>query len=296
MPTIAIVGPGAIGSVMAVWLGQTGRHEVTLCARRTVSELLVETPQGPLRLRPTVITDPAAAKPVDWILVTTKANDTAGAAAWLPPLAANGAPVAILQNGVEHVERFSPFMHPDRIVPVMVDCPAERSTPSRTRQRGPAKLVVPDTTRGREFVSLFAGTAVDATTTTDFRSAIWRKLCINVAGVISALLEKPSGIMRDPQIGEVSLQLVRECIAVGRAEGAVLDDSLAQTVLAAYRDAPPDSVNSLQADRTAGRPMEIDARNGVILRLGRKHGIATPANQMAVALLEAMVRRPEAAR
>jgi len=41
------------------------------------------------------------------------------------------------------------------------------------------------------------------------------------------------------------------------------------------------------ADRRAGRPMEIDARNGVIVRLGRKHGIAAPMNSLMVALLEA---------
>jgi 2-dehydropantoate 2-reductase len=46
-------------------------------------------------------------------------------------------------------------------------------------------------------------------------------------------------------------------------------------------------VNSLLADRIAGRRMETDARNGVIVRLGEKHGIATPLNRMAVAVLEA---------
>jgi 2-dehydropantoate 2-reductase len=45
------------------------------------------------------------------------------------------------------------------------------------------------------------------------------------------------------------------------------------------------------ADRQAGRPVEIDARNGVIARLGRKHGIATPANSMAVALMEAITAK-----
>jgi 2-dehydropantoate 2-reductase len=40
------------------------------------------------------------------------------------------------------------------------------------------------------------------------------------------------------------------------------------------------------ADRLAGRPMEIDARNGVIVRLGEKHGIATPLNRMAAGVLE----------
>jgi 2-dehydropantoate 2-reductase len=96
--------------------------------------------------------------------------------------------------------------------------------------------------------------------------------------------------MRDEAIGEVARDLVRECIAVGRAEGAVLADDLVESVIQGYRQGAPDSVNSIQADRQAGRPMEIDARNGVIVRLGRKHGIATPCNQMAVALLEAMAR------
>ena len=37
----------------------------------------------------------------------------------------------------------------------------------------------------------------------------------------------------------------------------------------------------------AGRPMEIDARNGAVVRFGKKHGIPTPFNEMAVALLVA---------
>ena len=34
-----------------------------------------------------------------------------------------------------------------------------------------------------------------------------------------------------------------------------------------------------------GRPMEVDARNGAVVRFGRKHGIATPSNEMAATLL-----------
>ena len=88
-------------------------------------------------------------------------------------------------------------------------------------------------------------------------------------------------------VADIMRAIVRECVAVGRAEGAMLDDSIAESVVSGYRAAPPDSVNSLHADRVAGRPLETDARNGVIVRLGRKHGIATPLNQMIVALLEA---------
>jgi 2-dehydropantoate 2-reductase len=41
--------------------------------------------------------------------------------------------------------------------------------------------------------------------------------------------------------------------------------------------------------------MEIDARNGVVVRLGARHGIATPLNAMAVAILEAGVSAPAGA-
>ncbi len=275
---------------MAAWLEKTGRHQVTLCARRPLGELHVETPQGPLVARPVVLTAPEQAKPVDWVLVATKAYDAAGAATWLKGLAAQGAPVAILQNGIEHRERFAPYLPAAQIVPVMVDAPAERTDPTHIRQRGTAKMVVQDDARGREFVALFAGTPIEVATTPDLKSAVWGKLCLNSSGVINALILQPTAAMHDEQLGELLKAMVRECMAVGRAEGAVFEDGLPEKILASQRAAPPDSVNSIQADRAAGRPMELDARNGVIVRLGRKHGIPTPYNEMAVALLAAMAR------
>src|SRR6185295_15998175 len=107
----------------------------------------------------------------------------------------------------------------------------------------------------------------------------------------SALVLQPAGVMRDEQIGELSRALVRECVSVVPAEFAMLPDDLPDSVLQTYRAAPLDSVNSLHADRAAGRQTEIDARNGAIVRLGRKHGIPTPCNQMAVALLTTMTRK-----
>lgn len=288
MAKIAIVGPGAIGGVVAGWLEKTGRHELTLCARRPLAELVVETPGGTVVVRPRILTDPTQGQPVDWILVTTKAYDAAGAATWFPALLGSSTRVAILQNGVEHRERFARLVDADRIVPVMVDCPAERPSPTRIVQRGAGRMAVAADGRGREFAGLFAGTALEVTLAEDFKSVVWRKLCMNSAGVISALLLKPAGIMRDPNVAIVARDLVSECVAVGRAEGAVLEDGLVDAVMEAYRNAPVDSVNSLQADRAAGRPMEIDARNGAIVRFGRKHGIPTPCNQMAAILLAAM--------
>jgi 2-dehydropantoate 2-reductase len=291
MARIAIVGVGAIGGVTAALLQQAGGHELLLCVRRAMSDLSVDTPDGLVKVQASVVTDPSESSPVDWVIVSTKAYDVPGVATWLEQLCSNGAPVAVLQNGVEHRERFAPYIAIEKILPVMVDCPAERQAPDKIRQRGVMHLKMPDNALGRDFMKLFAGTPADATTVPDFLSVVWRKLCFNSAGVLSALVLQPAGVVRGEAMGDVALQIIRECAAVARAEGANLEENVADVVLAAQRAAPTDSVNSMLADRQAGRPVEIDARNGVIVRLGRRHGIPTPANSMAVALMEAMVAK-----
>ena len=308
MARIAIIGVGAIGGVVASLLQSTGRHELVLCVRRPLQELVVETPgiglrsdmqeeiRREMRIDATVLTQPEEAQPVDWVVVATKAYDAAGAARWFEWLRAKETPVAVLQNGVEHRERFARYVPTDRLVPVIVDCPAERrpadgSGVERIIQRGSMSLKVPMETQGSAFVDLFRGSAADASTVDDWTTVAWRKLCHNTAGVLPALLLQPAGVLRDDAIGEVALDLVRECVVVGRAMGARLSDAVPEEVLAAYRRSAPDSINSLHADRMAGRPMEIEARNGVIVRKGREHGIPTPANSMAVALLQAMTAK-----
>jgi 2-dehydropantoate 2-reductase len=284
MPTIAIVGPGAIGGILAAWLAQDPDNEVTVCARTAFDRLEVETPDGSIVASPRVVTTPAEAAPVDWVLVATKAYDTEGAARWLSRLRRANTPVVVLQNGVEHVERFAPYVPRESIVPAVIDCPAERTAPGRMRQRGASWIVVPDSAHGRAFVPLFARTNFEVSTG-DFATRAWGKLCINAPGAISAILLKPTGVIRLEPIAELTRGMVRECLAVGRAEGATLDDDIVERVVEGARRAPADSINSLLADRLAGRAMEIDARNGAVVRFGKKHGIPTPLNEMAVALL-----------
>lgn len=280
---IALIGPGAIGGSVAAWLAQA--HDILICARTPFELLHVETPGGVIEARPPMLADPAAARPVDWVLIATKAYDSAGAAAWLPGLIGPETRVAVLQNGVEHVERFAPYLKAARIVPAVVDIPAERAAPGRIRQRRDGTIVVPE--GAEEFVALFAHCPIAVSTTADFTTVAWRKLALNCAGVVNGLVMKPAGVSRDPEIAELMRGLVAECIAVGRAEGAALDDGLREEVVRHYRKAPADSVNSLLADRLAGRETEVDARNGVIVRLGERHGIAAPLNALAVALIKA---------
>jgi 2-dehydropantoate 2-reductase len=287
MISVAIVGPGAIGGTVAAWLAQNPNLEVTLCARSPLKQLRIETPDGVIEATPRVVLNPNDAEPVDWVLIATKAYDSEAAADWMIPLTGMNTRVAVLQNGVEHVARFEPYMSPERIVPVIVDIPAERRGPGDIRQRRFGSLLAPETPNGADFASLFAGTPIAAATTQDFVTALWKKLCINCGGVVFALTRQPSGVARRDDIRDVMRGLMQECAAVGRAEGANIEDAFIQETVDRYRNGPTDSVNSILADRLAGRPMEVDARNGVVVRLGAKHGISAPLNAFAVALLQA---------
>lgn len=287
---VLLVGPGAVGGTVAAWLCDSG-HEVTLGVRTPFERLSVETPGRTLEAAPRIIADPSEIGEVDWVLVATKTYDVDGTAKWLKPLVAGAARVAILQNGVEHLTRFAPFVSSYLLLPVMVDIPAERDAPGRIRQRGKGIMQVPAGENGQAFARLFDETDIDVTEVPDSTSALWRKLCINVAGAVAVLADEPSAVAWREPAAELMRALVRECIAVGRAEGAKLDDGVPDSVVSHYRDAPPDSLNSMHADRIAGRRMEWDARNAVVSRLGRQHGIATPVSDTIAALLAAIDER-----
>ncbi len=282
-----MIGPGAVGGTVAAWLAQRADVEVLVCARTPFTDLEIDTPGGRITAAPRIATRPDDLTPVDWVIVATKTYDTASTLTWLEGLVGPETRVAILRNGVEHLAAFADRVPVDRLVPAVVDIPAERRAPGRILQRRDGWIKIPAGEAAAAFAALFAHTPIHAEITPDFRSEAWKKLALNCAGAVNALILKPSGIAHDEGAASVMRALVAECVLVGRAEGALLPDDLPDQVIAGYRAAARDGINSLHADRAAGRPMELDARNGVIVRLGARHGVATPANAMIVALLNA---------
>lgn len=287
MAQIAVIGPGAVGGTVAAWLAQDPQHRVTVCARTRFEGLRVETPVGVLTAEPEVLVDAAAAVPVDWVLVATKAYDVAATGAWLARLVGPQTRVAVLQNGVEQVARFAPLLPVRQIVPAVVDIPAGRTAPGRMVQRRLGSIVVPAGSDGEAFAELFATTRIEVSAVPDWVSRAWAKLCVNCAGALTTLTLRATGPVWNEAVEGLIRGLVAECAAVGRAEGAVVGDEVIAAVIDGARRAPEGTFNSMADDRLAGRPMEIDARNGVIVRLGRVHGIPTPINQLMVTLLEA---------
>ena len=161
MARIAIIGVGAIGGVVASLLQSTGQHELVLCVRRPLKELVVETPGIGLRsdmqdeIRPEMRhrRDDADATRGGTARRLGHRRDQGLRCGWRSAVAGvvardKNTPVAVLQNGVEHRERFARYVRCDRMVPVIVDCPAERrpadgSGVERIIQRGSMSLKVP---------------------------------------------------------------------------------------------------------------------------------------------------------
>lgn len=292
MSRIALIGPGAIGCVAAAALVESG-HDVLACARTPFEHVVLRSRDAEIaRVAVRVVTDASGATHAEWVLVCTKVHQTPSAAEWLRATVGEGTRVAVLQNGVEHERNVAPFVPSGTtIVPVVVRSPARRTAPGVVTLEGGAAFSAPDNDAGRAFAALFAGSRVNASVTADFLTDAWSKLCLNAAnGAIMALTERNLDVMREPRVADLARALIRECIAVGRAEGAKLEDALADELVAKMAASPNAETrgNSMYYDRVAGQTMEWDARNGVIVRLGARHGIATPVSETLVALLSAI--------
>jgi 2-dehydropantoate 2-reductase len=73
--------------------------------------------------------------------------------------------------------------------------------------------------------------------------------------------------------------LEREVAAAAREDGVALDP---EAMIARIESVPPGVRSSMQKDREAGRPTEIDAIGGSVLRAAARHGLDAPATQALV--------------
>ena len=287
LPTVAVVGPGAIGTTVAVALHESGAAPF-VAGRTARPELRLDVGASVVVAPVPVRTDPDDAPgAVDLVVLAVKATQNADAAPWLARLCRPGTVVCVLQNGVEQRQAVAPLAPGATVVPAVVWFPAERLPDATVRLLADPRLTLPDGPGSDLVVRALQGSRCVVGTTSDFVSDAWRKLLQNAAAGLMALTGRRSGVFGRDDVGALALAYLRECLAVARAQGADLGEDEPQRVLDAFRGAPPERGTSILADREAGRPLEWDARNGVVSRLGRAHGIPTPISDVLVPLLAA---------
>ncbi|WP_200550765.1 oxidoreductase [Kosakonia sp. LAM2021] len=286
-PTIALLGPGAIGTTIAAALHEVGRAPV-LCGRTAHPQLILRHDEGEIVVPGPVLSDPAALdKPFDLVFVAVKTTQVADSAAWLATLCDENTVVCALQNGVEQKNQLAPLVNGASVLPSVVWFPAQREPDASVWLRASPRLTLPDVPQAKRVAKALSGTRCAVELSEDFTSIAWRKLLQNAVAGLMVLANRRAGMFSREDITALALAYLRECLTVARAEGAVLSDNVAQEIVDGFHRAPADLGTSILADRQANRPLEWDIRNGVVQRYGRTHGIATPISDVVVPLLAA---------
>ncbi|AMM21481.1 2-dehydropantoate 2-reductase [Frondihabitans sp. PAMC 28766] len=286
-PTIAVVGPGAIGTTVAAALHEVGRTP-RLFGRTARDHLQLDVDDRHILVPGPVETDPGrAGGPVDLVFLAVKTTQIEAAAPWLAALCGPDTVVCALQNGVEQEAMVSPHAAGAQVIPSVVWFPAQAQPDGSVWLRGPARLTVPDTAAGRVVRDALEGTRCTVELAADFPSVAWRKLLQNAVAGLQALTGRRAGMYARADITELSLAYLRECLEVARADGAVLTDDVPDEIVAYFQAFPPDVGTSILVDREQGRPLEWDIRNGVVQRRARARGILTPISDVLVPLLAA---------
>lgn len=288
---VAVIGLGGIGGAAAGALTHAGRHDVIACGRRPLERMRVDLPDESVEVAMTVLTDPAKAAPVDWVLLTTKAQDTDGAGDWLRALCGPQTIVAVMQNGIDHAERIAPYAGDATALPVIVYYNGERIADDHVRMRhiSDADIALPDTDTAQAFIDLLDGTPIQAVRAPDFTARQWQKLLINiVVNPVTALTRMRQGVLQREDIQALTTALLEEAAAVAEAEGAGLPPSVAADTQRLVLTFPYDAGSSMYFDALAGRRLEAEALTGAVVRAGARHGIPTPMNSAMLALLRAL--------
>ncbi len=141
-----------------------------------------------------------------------------------------------------------------------------------------------------DLAAAFVAAGLDARVVDDIAPVLWRKLVVNAAiNPLGALVRRPNGaIASDPDLSELGKGLAREAGAVALAAGVDVGDPW-EAVEAAAR-ATAANRNSMLQDLDAGRPSEIEAIAGAIVRSAADHGIAVPLTQVMLRLVRARER------
>lgn len=312
---VAVVGAGAVGSLVGGLLAHAG-EEVVLIGRRAHVEairnrgLYIGGIGNGLRVR--VEAEERLEKRPGLLLLAVKSQDLEKTCREVAPLARN-AVVVTMQNGLRCDGIARRFFRPDQIVGCVVYCMATFLEPGRVDcgVRGWLSIgdpFVPDRTRLRR-LRAFLSRALPVRISRDIAAARRTKLVGNLNNALPAATGLTlQEIYLSPAAGRVPLRVMREGLATLRAAGLETDRSPQAAALNLLSRMPEGAALALlrAATRTPfgrrpmlgstyqsvirGSPTEVDFLNGEIVALGQRVGVPTPYNARLVRLVHEVER------
>lgn len=289
--SVAVLGAGGVGGLVGALLSRAG-DDVRFVARETTAESLNE--HG-LRVRSGLLGDfdvPVRAtthlgSPVDVLLVAVKQTGLADALDLVPREVLGDGVVVPLLNGVEHLDVLRARYGSERVVPAAIRVESTRVAPGEIVHGSP--FVEIDLAAGdvpleavESVRALLAGAGITTTVRADEPALVWAKLSfLAPLALLTTRYAATIGEVRTTHRSELET-LVAEVAAVAAASGAPADPAAS---LALYDRFPAGARSSMERDAQAGRPLEVDAIGGAVVRAAGRLGVAVPLTSRLVAEL-----------
>ena len=295
---VAIIGAGGVGGYFGGRLALSGA-DVAFVARgdhlQAIQErgLDVRAVDGDFTVRVQATDEPSAIGPVDIVVFSVKSYDTESAGLLLRPLIEEDTAVISVQNGIDNEDKLARIIGRGHVVGGAAFILAHIEAPGVVVQvAGPRTLVFGelDGTRS-ERLERFAGACTAAgfgtTISDDIRKVLWDKYAFltAMAGVTAASRLPMDAVLATPESRNLYQQLMREVVAVAKAEGVDLDASIVDDKTTFAEGLGANAYASMYYDLVAGKRFELDALYGELTRRAKRHGVRVPAADVIYALL-----------
>jgi 2-dehydropantoate 2-reductase len=296
---IAVFGTGGVGGYFGGRLAQVG-EEVIFIARgkhmKTIQQngLLVDSIKGDFVIQPAITTDnPNQVGNVDVILVAVKAWQVPEVAQAMLPMVGAQTLVVPLGNGVDAPQQLSLVLGEEHVLGGLCQISSFIAEPGHIKHVAIEPYVAFGELDGRrserveKLRQAFERAEVKVEVPANIQSAMWRKFVFitSISGV-NAITRAPVGVLRSlPPSRQMLENALNEVTHVARAHGIALPEDIAATTLAFIDGFPEGTVASMARDIIEGRPSELEAQNGAVVRLGGEVNVPTPTHAMIYASL-----------
>ena len=296
---IAIIGAGGVGGYFGSRLADSGSdvHFVARGAHLATMRragLRLESPKGDLQLTAVHATDdPREIGPVDAVLITVKMYDLAAVVSALPPLIGPDTVVITLQNGVEAVDIVAAGIDRAHVAGGVAYISAVITEPGVIRHTAMDALIFGEldgrrSPRLARLAEACTAAGFSARVSDHIRLDLWAKFArLSVFSGMTAVTRSTMGVLRsDPELFAMLKAACQETIAVGRAHGVPLPDSVMQEIEAMVMGLPFQSKASMLEDLERGKRLELPWLSGAVVRLGAAAGVPTPIHGFIATVLK----------
>ncbi|MFI5005259.1 MAG: ketopantoate reductase family protein [Solirubrobacterales bacterium] len=289
--TIAVLGPGGVGGLVAGALERAGTP-VVVVARESTAELIVErglqvhsVRLGEFTAHPRALA--RLEEPVEALVVATKATGLGEA---LERIATWPALVLPLLNGIDHVALLRERFGEEAVVAGAIRVEADRPQPGVVVHTSPFLRIDmasghPAARPGMEaLAATLEAAGIPARVRESEAQVMWGKLVrLNALACTTSAFEKLLGeILSTPELRAELVGAIEEGCAVAAADGASID---AADPLGELSSAHPTLGSSMQRDIAAGRTPELEAIPGAVLRAAARHGVPCPTIERLVGMI-----------